>query len=187
MTEITVVGNLGGDPELRFTPSGAAVCNFNLADQQRRKNPQTDQWEDGDTTWYRVNVWRQMAENVAESLSKGDRVIVKGRVTLREWTGTDGSTGKTLEITADLVGPDLKWATATVNRVARQDAPDNYGNQGQQGGQYERQNRPQGGRQAPQDDLWGSAPGYGQGGGGGRNQGFQDKPPFHNNTPAFIA
>jgi single-strand DNA-binding protein len=158
MTQITVVGNIGGEVELHFTPSGAAVCNFSVADQQRRKNAQTGEWEDGETTWYRVNVWRQQAENVAESLSKGDRVIVLGRVQLREYTASDGSKGRTLEITADAIGPDTKFATTTVNRVARQAAPDGYGNQGgqQQGGQYSGQQR--GGQQG--------------------QQGFMDAPPF---------
>lgn len=177
MTQITVVGNIGSTPELRFTPSGAAVTNFSVADQQRRKNQQTGEWEDGETTWYRVNVWRQQAENVAESFSQGDRVIVVGRVQLREYTASDGSKGKTLEITADAVGPDTKWATVTVNRVARQDAPDNYqGSQQQrpQGGQYggQRDNRPQG-RQAPQnEDPWASSPRQ------GGQQGFDQEPPF---------
>jgi single-strand DNA-binding protein len=178
MTEIVIVGNIGSDPELKFTPSGTAVCSFPVADQQRRKNPQSGEWEDGDTTWYRVNVWREHAENVAESLNKGDRVIVRGRVALREYTTSDGSQGKSLEIQADAVGPDTKWAQVTVRRVQRQAPPSGYGNQGgqQQGGQYGGQQRPQGGQQRtnPAEDPWGSAPAaYGQG-----QQGFADEPPF---------
>lgn len=117
---ITVVGSVGGDVELKFTPAGKAVANFSLATSSRTFNKQTNEWEDGETTWFRVNVWQQMAEHVAESITKGMRVIVTGRLSVRQYERTDGTKGTSVEITADEVGPSLRYATANVVKAQRQ-------------------------------------------------------------------
>lgn len=173
-TEITVIGNIVDDPELRFTPSGAAVCNFTVADNERIKDQSTGEWKDGDATFYRCDVWRETAENVAESLQKGQRVIVKGRVKNRKYEKQDGTVGYSLEISVDAVGPDLRWATAKVTRTAK---GGNGG--GQQGGGY---SAPQGGQQsAPQGDPWGAPQTAGAAAGGANPWGAQqgnDEPPF---------
>lgn len=189
---IELVGRLGADPELRFTPSGAAVASVNVAVQGRKKNG--DQWEDGEVTWFRVSVWRQYAENVAESLRKGDRVVVTGTVELRKYQNREGGEGVSLDVNADTITPDLRFAQVQVRRVERSqgggqqqgDAWDDGGQQrgdgqrqqGNQGGQYRGGN--QGGGQrgnAPADDPWGSAPQQGGWSGGGQQQ-FTDEPPF---------
>lgn len=119
-TQITIVGNIGEDPELRFTPSGAAVATFSVAVTPRRFDRNTNEWKDGDATWYRVNVWRHLAENVAETLAKGMRVIVVGSLAARPWENKDkGTSGTSWEITADAIGPDLTWATAKVAKSAK--------------------------------------------------------------------
>jgi single-strand DNA-binding protein len=124
-TFVTVVGNLTGDPELRFTPNGAAVANFRLAVTPRVR--EGDSWKDGETSFFRVNVWRQQAENVAETLTKGTRVIVTGKLRNRSWQ-TDGGEQRTVtEIEADELGPSLKWATAKVERANRAGAGDKGG------------------------------------------------------------
>lgn len=187
---INFVGNLGGDPELRFTPSGAAVVNFSVGVAERKRDG--DQWVDGETTWYRCNAWRTLAENIAESLNKGDRVLVIGTLKSRSYERTDGGgRGVSWEVEVDAIGPDLRFATARSQRADRQAGGGGYqqggggwsqgGGRGgqQQGGQYG--GRPQGGGgrgAAPADDPWGSAP---QGGGGwssNANPGFADEPPF---------
>jgi len=116
--QVTIVGNLTGDPELRFTPSGAAVANFTVAHTPRRKNPKTDEWEDGDAAFYSCSVWREVAENVAESLTKGTRVIVAGTLKQREYEHKDGGTRRVTEIDVSAVGPELRWATAAVTRTS---------------------------------------------------------------------
>lgn len=187
--QISFVGNLGGDPELRFTPSGAAVVNFSVAVVERKRDG--DQWMDGETTWYRCNAWRTLAENVAESLVKGTRVVVVGTLKSRAYENRDtGAKGLSWEVEVDAVGPELRFTTAKVQRAERSGGGGGGGgwdNQGggqrqQGGGQYGNQGGGQyGGRQqrggAPADDPWGSAP---QGGGGWSNQGggFADEPPF---------
>ena len=133
-TPITIVGNLTDAPELRFTPSGAAVANFKVAVNERVKNKQTDEWEDGDTTYFKVSAWRGLAENVAESLDKGMQVIVQGTFKGKNWETNDGKRGTDLEITADAVGPSLKYATARVSRVQRNNAQQSSQQGGQQGG-----------------------------------------------------
>jgi len=153
-TPITIVGNIVADPELRFTPSGAAVANFRIASTPRTFNKQTNQWEDGEGLFLTCNVWRQAAENVAESLSKGMRVIVNGRLRQRSYETREGEKRTVYEVEVDEVGPSLKYATAKVTRTQRDG--------GQQGGQ-----RPQ----QQQDDPWGSTP---QGFGGGQDE----NPPF---------
>jgi single-strand DNA-binding protein len=115
---ITVVGNLGGPAELRFTPSGAAVANFSVASTPRKLNRQTGDWEDGEPLWLRCNVWRDMAEHVAETLSeKGMRVIVQGRLRQRQYE-KDGQTRTVYELEVDEVGPALRYATAKVAKVS---------------------------------------------------------------------
>lgn len=117
---VTLVGNLTDDPELRFTAQGAAVANFRIAVSKRIRDPQTNEWKDGDTSFFRVNVWRQLAENVAESLTRGTRVIVTGTLKMRQWETQEGEKRSVVEIEATEVGPSLKWATAKVERTSRQ-------------------------------------------------------------------
>jgi len=151
---VTVVGNLTNDPELRFTPSGAAVASFTVASSSRVLDRATNEWKDGDTTYLRCSVWRQYAENVAESLTKGTRVIVTGRLKQRSYETREGEKRTVMEIDVDDVGPALRYATAKVNRVQRS------------GGGFGGENG--GGGAAPADDPWSSAPPAG---------GF-DEPPF---------
>src|SRR5829696_7527931 len=115
-TFVTIAGNLTDDPELRFTPNGHAVANFRLAVTSRVR--EGDAWKDGDTSFFRINVWRQQAENVAESLAKGNRVIVSGRLKSRAWETPQGDKRSIVEIDADEVGPSLKWATARPERTS---------------------------------------------------------------------
>lgn len=119
-TPITVIGNVVADPELRFTPSGAAVANFRIASTPRVYNKDTGQYEDGEALFLTCNVWRQAAENVAESLSKGMRVIVNGRLKQRSYQTKEGEQRTVFEIEVDEVGPSLKFASAQVNRKARE-------------------------------------------------------------------
>ncbi len=128
---ITVVGNLTADPELRFTPSGQAVANFTVASTNRMLDKATNEWKDGDTVFIRCSVWRQYAENVAESLTKGTRVVVTGRLKVRQYDTREGGKGTSVECDVDEVGPALRYATAKVNRVARSDGFG--GNQGSSG------------------------------------------------------
>ena len=118
-TVITVVGNITDDPELRFTPSGAAVANFTVASTPRTFNKQTNEWEDGEAMFLRCSIWRQAAENVAESLQKGTRVIVNGRMRARSWEDREGNKRTSFEIDVDEIGPSLKFATAKVVRAGR--------------------------------------------------------------------
>jgi single-strand DNA-binding protein len=135
---ITLVGNITDDPELRFTPSGAAVANFTVA-VNRRIN-KDGQWEDKLDGFFRCNCWRDMAENVAESLQKGSRVMVVGRLQQRQWEDQDGNKRSSFEIQVDEVGPSLRWATATVQKSSRSGGGGGGGNAG--GGDW-------GGQQAP--------------------------------------
>jgi single-strand DNA-binding protein len=112
---ITVVGNIATEPELRFTPGGKAVCGFTVAQTPRTKDG--DQWVDGTTTWLRCSVWDKYAENVAESLQKGHRVIVQGRLSTREYE-KDGEKRTSLELQVDAIGPELRWATVRVDKGA---------------------------------------------------------------------
>jgi single-strand DNA-binding protein len=117
---VTLVGNLTDDPELRFTAQGAAVANFRIAVSKRIRDPQTNEWKDGDTSFFRVNVWRQLAENVAETLTRGTRVIVTGTLKMRQWETQEGEKRSVVEIEATEVGPSLKWATAKIEKTSRQ-------------------------------------------------------------------
>lgn len=143
---ITVVGNLTDDPELRFTPAGAAVANFTLASTPRVQNG--DQWEDGETLWLRCAAWRQLGENVAESLRKGNQVIVQGRLRARTYEH-NGETRTSMDLNVDHIGPSLQWATAAVTKASRQ------GGSGRQGG-GQHTSRPQ---SAPAGDPWGAPQG----------------------------
>jgi single-strand DNA-binding protein len=162
-TIITVVGNLTADPELRFTPSGAAVANFTVASTPRMFDRQSNEWKDGEALFMRCNVWRQAAENVAESLTRGARVVVTGRLKQRSFETKEGEKRTVVELEVDEVGPSLRYATAKVNKAARGTG----GGGGGFGG---------GGGSAPADDTWDSAPPAGGSGGGGG--GFADEPPF---------
>lgn len=119
-TLVTVVGNLTADPELRFTPSGAAVANFTVASTPRKFDKQSGEWEDGEALFMRCNIWRQAAENVAETLTRGARVIVTGRLVQRSYETREGEKRTVVELEADEVGPSLKYATAKVAKVSRQ-------------------------------------------------------------------
>ena len=197
-TVITVVGNLVDDPELRFTPSGAAVANFRIASTPRTFDRQTNEWKDGDALFLSCAVWRQAAENVAESLTKGMRVIVQGRLKSRQYETREGEKRTVFEIEVEEVGPALKYATAKVTRASRgSGGGGGYGGggqedpwgapagDGQQGGSY-------GGNQGGSYGGGGQAGGSGQGGyggqapqqGGGSGDGWGapgvggDEPPF---------
>jgi len=115
--QVMLVGNLTDDPELRFTPNGAAVANFRLAVTPRVR--EGDSWKDGETSFFRINVWRQQAENVAETLQKGARCIVVGRLRTRSWETPEGEKRSVTEVEADEIGPSLKFATAKVERSSR--------------------------------------------------------------------
>ncbi len=121
-TVITVVGNLVDDPELRFTPSGAAVANFRMASTPRTYDRQTGEWKDGETLWLGCSVWRQAAENVAESLTKGTRVVVQGRLKSRQYETREGEKRTVFEIDVDEIGPSLRSATAKVTKASRSGA-----------------------------------------------------------------
>ncbi|APQ42180.1 ssDNA binding protein [Mycobacterium phage MrMagoo] len=113
---VTIEGTLTADPDLRFTQSSAAVANLNIACNTRRKNPQTDQWEDGDTTFVRGTVWKKLAENVADSLKKGDRVLAQGTLKQNNFTDKEGNKRSTLELEISDIGASLRFATATTER-----------------------------------------------------------------------
>ncbi|MGB3437134.1 MAG: single-stranded DNA-binding protein [Actinophytocola sp.] len=164
-TIITVIGNLTADPELRFTQSGAAVANFTVASTPRTLDRASGEWKDGEALFLRCNIWRQAAENVAESLTRGARVIVSGRLKQRSFETREGEKRTVVELEVDEIGPSLRYATAKVNKVARGSGGGGGGAGG--GGGYGG-----GGGSAPADDPWGSAPPAGSGGG------FSDEPPF---------
>jgi single-strand DNA-binding protein len=163
-TVITVIGNLTADPELRFTQSGAAVANFTVASTPRTFDRQSGEWKDGEALFLRCNIWRQAAENVAESLTRGARVIVSGRLKQRSFETREGEKRTVVELEVDEIGPSLRYATAKVNKVARGSGGGGGGFGGGGSG---------GGSGAPADDPWGSAPPAGSSGGG-----FSDEPPF---------
>ena len=166
---VTIVGNLTNDPELRFTPSGQAVASFTVASNSRYLDKTTNEWKDGDSVFMRCSVWRQYAENVAESLQRGMRVIVTGRLQQRSYETKEGEKRTVVECQVDEVGPALKGATAKVTKVQR--AGGGFGGDNAGGG------APRGG--APADDPWSTPAGGGNAGGswGGGGQSF-DEPPF---------
>jgi single-strand DNA-binding protein len=169
-TVITVVGNLTADPELRFTPSGAAVANFTVAATPRTFDRQSGEWKDGEALFMRCNVWRQAAENVAETLTRGMRVMVSGRLKQRSFETREGEKRTVVELEVDEVGPSLKYATAKVNKVSRSGGGDFGGGGGGFGGGGGNSGGSGGG--APADDPWGSAPAAGSG------PSVDDEPPF---------
>jgi len=118
-TVITIIGNLTNDPELRFTPSGAAVATFTVASTPRTFDRQANEWKDGDTLFLRCSAWRDMAENIAESLTRGSRVIVQGRLVQRSFETKEGEKRTVVELQVDEVGPSLRRATAKVNKTSR--------------------------------------------------------------------
>lgn len=126
-TIITVVGNLVDDPELRFTPSGAAVANFRIASTPRTFDRQTNEWKDGEALFLSCSVWRQAAENVAESLQKGMRVVVQGRLKQRSYEDREGQRRTVVELEVEEVGPSLKYASAKVTRASRGSGGGSYG------------------------------------------------------------
>jgi len=172
-TVITLVGNLVDDPELRFTPSGAAVAKFRVASTPRTFDRQTSEWKDGESLFLSCNVWRQAAENVAETLQRGMRVIVQGRLRQRSYETKEGEKRTVYEMEVDEVGPSLRSATAKVNRASRSGGQQGgFGSGGSGGG-------------APADDPWstpattsGGTVGGGSGGGWGAAPGASDEPPF---------
>ncbi|MEU9162892.1 single-stranded DNA-binding protein [Streptomyces sp. NPDC091204] len=195
-TVITVVGNLVDDPELRFTPSGAAVAKFRVASTPRTFDRQTNEWKDGESLFLTCSVWRQAAENVAESLQRGMRVIVQGRLRQRSYEDREGVKRTVYELDVEEVGPSLKNATAKVTKTTGRGGQGGYGGGGgqqQQGGGGGWGGAPSGGAPqgggAPSDDPWASsapAGGQQQGGGGGgwggssggSGGGYSDEPPF---------
>ena len=199
-TQITLVGNLTGDPDLRFTPSGAAVANFTVASTPRTFDRQSGEWRDGEAMFINCSVWRQYAEHVAESLTKGMRVIVQGRLKSRSYETQQGDRRTVFEVDVDEVGPSLRYATAQVTRTSgggqgggtwqgnqNQGGGQNYGNQGGYGNQGQQGqggygNQPQQGQGGQGGDPWGSSGGgYGGGNRGGNdpwNQSAAEEPPF---------
>ncbi|HEY9563542.1 MAG TPA: single-stranded DNA-binding protein [Nocardioides sp.] len=181
-TEITVVGNLVDDPELRFTPSGAAVANFRIASTPRTFDRQTNEWKDGEALFLACSVWRQAAENVAESLTKGMRVVVQGRLKARTWETREGEKRTSFEIEVEEVGPSLKFATAKVARSQRSGGGGGGGYSGggggfgggqSQGGQS--QGGYQGGQSSQANDPW-ATPAQGSGGPQGGQSGPVNDP-----------
>jgi single-strand DNA-binding protein len=128
--QVTLVGNLTDDPELRYTPNGAAVCKFRIA-VNRRFQDANGQWKDGDTSYFTINAWRSLAENAAESLTRGTRVIVAGRLNYRTWENQDGDKRSAIEVEADEVAPSLRWATASVQRQSRSGGASSSGDWGE--------------------------------------------------------
>jgi len=181
-TVITVVGNLTDDPELRFTPSGAAVASFTVASTPRTFDKATNEWKDGDALFLRCSIWRQAAENVAESLTKGMRVVVQGRLRQRSYETREGEKRTVVELEVEEVGPSLKYATAKVTKASRGggggfggggDSRGGGGWGGPSGGSGGGGGAPSSGS-APQEDPWAS----GGGSGGGWGGGYSDEPPF---------
>ena len=180
-TLITVVGNLTDDPELRFTPSGAAVANFTVASTPRTFDKNSNEWVDGEAMFLRCSIWRQAAENVAESLQRGMRVVVHGRLKARTYETREGEKRTVFEIEVDEIGPSLKFATAKVNRTSRQGGGGGYSGGGGAGGG---QSQGQGGQPAPADDPWATPAPAGGAGGSPANDPWaapgvtSDEPPF---------
>jgi single-strand DNA-binding protein len=182
-TQITIAGNLVDDPELRFTPAGQPVARFRIASTPRFLDKTTNEWKDGDSLFLTCNVWRQAAENVAESLTRGMRVIVSGRLKQRSYETKEGEKRTVYEVEVDDVGPSLRNASAKVNKIARSGSGDGGGFGG--GGQ-----RPSGGGGRPSGGQ-GNSGGYGGNSGGNSGAGesdpwatdsagggYSDEPPF---------
>lgn len=171
MTNITIIGNLVEDPILRFTPAGAAVCNFRVASTPRRYNSQTNQWEDGEAMFLTCNAWKQLGENTAESLAKGMRVIVTGKLKQRSFQTREGENRSVFEIDVEEVGPSLRYATTQVNRNPREGGGQQSNAQQAPNQQQAQQNAQQGLGAQPAGDPW-------QSHGGFSGQGSNNEPPF---------
>jgi single-strand DNA-binding protein len=170
-TQITIAGNLVEDPELRFTPAGQPVARFRVASTPRFRDNATGEWKDGDSLFLTCNVWRQAAENVAESLTRGMRVIVSGRLRQRSYETKEGEKRTVYEVEVDDVGPSLRNASAKVNRVARSGGADGGyggGQRNQGGGGGGRSGGGQGGSGGAEADPWASD----------TSGGYSDEPPF---------
>ncbi|MFC0313603.1 single-stranded DNA-binding protein [Gordonia phosphorivorans] len=177
-TPITIIGNLTADPELRFTASGAPVANFTVASTPRTFDRQTNEWKDGEALFLRCSIWRDTAENVTESLTKGSRVIVQGNLKQRSYQTREGEKRTVVELDVEEIGPSLRYATAKITRTPRKGGGGQGG--GYQGGGQNQSNQQGGGNWAnepagnqappsqPADDPWGSAPVGNQ----------NDEPPF---------
>ena len=183
-TTITVVGNLTDDPELRFTPSGAAVAKFRIASTPRTLDRASGEWKDGEPLFLACNIWRDAAEHVAESLQRGARVIVQGRLRQRSYETREGEKRTVYELEVDEIGPSLRYATAKVQRMSRSGGAGGSGggfgasNGGSGGGNRQ---QPSGGGGGNFDDPWATAaPAQGgrSGGGTGTSSSFDDEPPF---------
>ncbi|HEY9472789.1 MAG TPA: single-stranded DNA-binding protein [Mycobacteriales bacterium] len=159
-TIITVVGNLTADPELRFTTSGAAVANFTVASTPRAFDRQTNEWKDGEALFLRCSIWRQAAENVAETLQRGMRVVVTGRLKQRSFETKEGEKRTVIELEVDEIGPSLRYATAKVNKTTRGSGGGGFGASGSGGGY------------TTADDPWAAAPPAGSA------AALTDEPPF---------
>jgi single-strand DNA-binding protein len=168
-TVITVVGNLTADPELRFTASGAAVASFTIASTPRTFDRNANEWKDGEALFLRCSLWRQAAENAAESLQRGMRVIAQGRLQQRSYETREGEKRTVIEMTVDEIGPSLRYASAKVNRTQR--GSSSGGGFGSSGSESGGAGGAGGGGNFAGDDPWGSAPPAGGGG-------FSDEPPF---------
>lgn len=178
-TTLTIIGNLTNDPELRFTPSGAAVANFTVASTPRTFDRQANEWKDGETLFMRCSVWRDAAENVAESLQRGSRVLVTGRLKSRSYETKEGEKRTVIELEVDEVGPSLRYATAKVNKTQRGGGGGGGGfGGGGGGGGYGGGGGGGGGGYGggqPADDPWATSTPAAAGGGFG---GSQEEPPF---------
>ena len=168
-TVITVIGNLTADPELRWTPSGSAVANFTIASTPRQFDRQSNEWKDGEALFLRASVWKEAAENVAETLTKGMRVIAQGRLRSRSYDTKEGERRTVMELEIDEIGPSLKYASAKVTRTARGNGEGAAGRGNGFGGGYSNNSHTSsnngGGWNAPAHDPWNT--------GGGENE-----PPF---------
>ena len=186
-TTITVVGNLTDDPELRFTPSGAAVAKFRIASTPRTLDRQSGEWKDGEPLFLACNIWRDAAEHVAESLQRGARVIVQGRLRQRSYETREGEKRTVYELEVDEIGPSLRYATAKIQKTTRSGGGGGgfgaSGGGGTSGGDGASRPQSGGGGGGNFDDPWATAApatssrSSGSGGGGG-NSSFDDEPPF---------
>jgi single-strand DNA-binding protein len=183
---ITLIGNLTGDPELRFTPSGAAVANFTIASTPRTLDRQSNEWKDGETLFISCSVWRQVAENVAESLTRGSRVVVHGRLKARSYDDRDGNKRTVFECDVEEIGASMRYATLKISKTSRSDGGGGGGFGGNQGGGNS--GGGYGGNQGgggQQNDPWATPQGGGGQGGGSQNDpwasqggGSMEEPPF---------
>ena len=176
-TVITVIGNLTNDPELRFTPSGSAVANFTIASTPRTFDRQSNDWKDGETLFLRASVWREAAENVAETLTKGTRVVAQGRLKSRSYDTKEGEKRTVMELEVDEIGPSLRYASAKVTRTQRSGGGNGGGGFGGNSGGSNSGSGWGGGQQAqqPADDPWGAPSG---GNSQGWGNGADSEPPF---------